>query len=712
MTPNSRDWRADLICLHSNRNGRNSSENPIFNPPLKLRESCCLCPQKPLMVYNEYFRPLRLLHSPPQVSGLILGQPSLASTPGSGRRRLAAASSRGNIKVKSSPRSPRSDNRPVLLIDDEANRQEFMEFIHYFLSEDYDEQVARKILQPFRDKLALGRVPLLERANILLAAMNMNMRTFHSLVNVFQDEMSRGLQANLQYPGFWYPRLSSFKMIDTYLQKLPNGDEKGIAYAVHINGQRVRVTRFKMPGDASSAAGGDVANNCYSLKATGLADPRVSRTQFFDAIVELLQMSMYKHGDLELYFNYVKLCRSPKYGTPRKFSLYPIALSVTFPVIQRSADSAILVEWTGDMAAGRATPQDPIEGTDIVEGFNAALVRCTTPGRVVVYTNETVGCLYSAAYDYARQPSGKKEHRRLLLGVVCGVGLDACYVEANAKAHYGYEGSVIDLECGNLDRDLPLTIVDYELDGVVPESQGQNLLEKMTALRYIGEIARRLTTHIFQNKTPPKAWEEGTLSPAQVISIAEDTSVTKDLTHSVIRECWNRLPLFGDEHDMLKSLHPQSGNSLMDRYRGLSPSTVSEVDIVFRCCRATIDRAAALTAVVALGIAKQSGYLKPSKPARFRRGPSGGFPTLRRLGLAVGGQFMESSDLFKDRLRYWLSQGMRSVSIESGGVDLLQAKDGTGRGLAIVAAVVASSGDSAEFGPSETYQMSPISRYI
>eukprot|EP01053_Blabericola_migrator_P013333 Blabericola_migrator_1__13332@NODE_93_length_14478_cov_69_279370_g83_i0_p3_GENE_NODE_93_length_14478_cov_69_279370_g83_i0NODE_93_length_14478_cov_69_279370_g83_i0_p3_ORF_typecomplete_len672_score74_83Hexokinase_2/PF03727_16/5_5e26Hexokinase_1/PF00349_21/7_8e20_NODE_93_length_14478_cov_69_279370_g83_i01001612031 len=671
------------------------------------------------MLYNDYYRPPRVSTQTSSPSGII-------STPRS--RRKPRSTHRG---FRQSPKSPRHESRPILLIDDEANRQEFMEFVHYFVSEEYDEQVARKILQPFREKLSLGRVPLTERVNILLTAMNMNLRSFLSLINVFGDEMARGLQANLQHPGLWYPRLSSFKMIDTFLQKLPKGDETGIAYAVHINPLRVKVTRFKMSGvtaaqgtsdmasSAPGAVGEDVSYMSYDLTSVNLTDPRVSRTQFFDAIVELLQMSMYKHGDLELYFNYVKSARNAKYGLTgvigesRKFSLYPICLSVTFPVIQRAVDSAVLVEWTGDIQAGRATPEDPIEGTDLVEGFNAALVRCTTPGRVVVYSNETVGNLYSAAYEYARQISGKKEHRSLLLGVVCGMGLNASYIERHAKAHYGYEGSVIDLECGNLDRELPMTVVDYELDGLNPESQGQNLLEKMTAMRYIGEIARRLCTHIFQNKTPAKAWDEGSLSPEQVIAIAEDNSVTKDVTQSVIRDSWDELPI-ADEPDhslLLKSLTPSAG-TLLDRYRAGSPSGVSEVDIIFRCCRATIDRAAALTAVVALGVAKQSGFLKANKSGtRFRRGPAG-FPISRRLGLAIGGQFVESSELFKERLRYWLSQGMRSISMEPGGFDLLLAKDGAGKGLATIAAVVASSGDSGDFGPSETFQANQTLRCI
>eukprot|EP01056_Protomagalhaensia_sp_Gyna25_P001818 Protomagalhaensia_sp_Gyna_25__1817@NODE_195_length_4515_cov_24_568141_g150_i0_p1_GENE_NODE_195_length_4515_cov_24_568141_g150_i0NODE_195_length_4515_cov_24_568141_g150_i0_p1_ORF_typecomplete_len646_score119_96Hexokinase_2/PF03727_16/7_7e27Hexokinase_1/PF00349_21/1_1e22DUF1980/PF09323_10/2_3Chorion_2/PF03964_15/4_9_NODE_195_length_4515_cov_24_568141_g150_i020333970 len=618
---------------------------------------------------------------------------------------LASALRKSRGVPRTSIKSPRYENRPILLIDDEANRQEFMEFVHYFVSKDYDEHVARKILQPFREKLTMGRVPLAERIENLLTSMTMNMRSFLSLVSVFSDEMSRGLQANLQNPGFWYPRFSSFKMIDTFLQKLPRGDENGIAYAVHINPLRVKVTRFKM------GVNENVSCASYSLHAANLIDPRVSRTQFFDAIVELLQMSMYKHGDLELYFNHIKYSRSTR--SPKRFSLYPITLSVAFPIVQGAIDSAVLVEWTGDVKAGRATPEDPIEGTDLVEGFNAALIRCTTPGRVVVFANETVGNLYSAAYDYARQPSSKKEHRSLLLGVVCGVGLDACYVESNAKAHYGYEGSVIDLECGNLDRELPMTVVDHELDGVNPESQGQNLLEKMTAMRYIGEIARRLCTHIFQSKTPPKAWEEGSLSPAQVIAIAEDSSVTKDVAQSVIRDCWDEVPsLDEDSGGLLKGalLYPRGTAS-----PSLGAAGVSEVEIILRCCRAAIDRAAALTAMVAIGVARQSGFLKQQfhhhhqhqhqhhhhhhSASRFRNPGSG--VMAKRLGIAVGGQFIESSELFKDRLRHWLGQGMRSVALESSGVDLLQAKDGAGRGLAAVAAVVVCDGESPDFGPSE-----------
>lgn len=226
---------------------------------------------------------------------------------------------------------------------------------------------------------------------------------------------------------------------------------------------------------------------------------------------------------------------SPNYTIP---STFPVCLCVAFPVLQQAADSAVLVEWAGAMEVGRETPEDPVEGTDLVAGLNAALVRARLPARVVVYANDTIATLFTAAFEYG---AGGE----CLLAVVVGAGVNACYREANASAHFGFRGRLLDLECGNLNRGLPMTSVDYELDFARPQTQGHNLLEKMISLGYLGELARRCLLNILQEHAPALAWQDNSLTAQQVIAIADDSSVAHDRTKTIIQEAWGRMPHIG-----------------------------------------------------------------------------------------------------------------------------------------------------------------------
>lgn len=98
-----------------------------------------------------------------------------------------------------------------------------------------------------------------------------------------------------------------------------------------------------------------------------------------------------------------------------------------------------------------------MEGLDVVELMNAGFERSRIPLHVNAVLNDTVGTLLAGCYEMNRD-----SHPPCLIGLILGTGVNACYFEKEAS-DYGYQGRVINIECGNFNRELPSTNVDLEV---------------------------------------------------------------------------------------------------------------------------------------------------------------------------------------------------------------------------------------------------------
>lgn len=125
-----------------------------------------------------------------------------------------------------------------------------------------------------------------ERLDCHLESFKLSSAAFAAVAHGVRDDIGRGLQANVQYPGVWLPHISSFRMIDSFLADLPDGSERGVAYSVHIDTQRVRITRLELCANDRRASA--LADRSWPLFDSGLISRRVSATRFFDAIVTML----------------------------------------------------------------------------------------------------------------------------------------------------------------------------------------------------------------------------------------------------------------------------------------------------------------------------------------------------------------------------------------------------------------------------------------
>ncbi len=157
---------------------------------------------------------------------------------------------------------------------------------------------------------------------------------------------------------------------------------------------------------------------------------------------------------------------------------YNLSFTFSFPVEQTDIASGTLIKWTkGFTAKG-------VIGEDIVVLLNNALKRkgisCIN---VAALVNDTVGTLASKCYS---NPSCD-------IGVILGTGTNACYLEklSNITKIKNANGEmIVNMEWGNFNK-FARTSYDENLDKA-SSNPGAQHMEKMVSGMYLGEITRMI----------------------------------------------------------------------------------------------------------------------------------------------------------------------------------------------------------------------------
>lgn len=440
------------------------------------------------------------------------------------------------------------------------------------------------------------------------------------MVDNFAHELELGLMEHEKSPLKWRPDKCSFKMLDACVPALPTGDERGVFYALDFGGTNFRVVRAELGGlDGKIRSVVQLKQNllqAHTALPRGLMDGEATATQLFDFFATTCVKLMKQTGDF-------------------KEGMAPMGCGFTFsfPCSQRSINNAVLIEWTKAFETGRKT-HDPVEGLNVGELMNAAFQRNGVPLKVVAVVNDTVGTLLSAAYETTiRSPP-------VLVGLILGTGMNACYVDGRAPDH-GYDGIIINLECGNFNRSLPLTNVDYELDFAESSNRGRQRLEKMVSGAYMGEIVRRAIIKVLQDKAPAASWIPFSLTSVNVARIAQDTSISLGTAATILMELYN--------HQF----------------------SLVELQIIKSLCLVVLDRGASLAAVIVAATARKSKHLQPAM---------GG------VAVAVDGSVYKEIPLFQQQLRVHLENILGKESADL--IKVVQADDGSGKGAAVLAAIL------------------------
>lgn len=403
-------------------------------------------------------------------------------------------------------------------------------------------------------------------------------------------------------------------MLDSFITDIPTGNEKGSYYAVDFGGSNFRAVRILVKGDGKMERNQSTFSLRYStaLSPKGLLDRTATATELFDHFATKLATVMEKSGD-DI--------------NPQK----PINVGFTFsfPCTMLSREMAILLDWTKDFETGRAT-NDQVEGKDVGKLMNEAFRRNNMNAKVSIILNDTVGTLMSCAYQ---KPEGYPECR---LGLILGTGFNICYLEHD-YLHYGYVGKIINVECGNFDKELPITPVDYEVDWFT-SNVGRGKLEKLIAGAYLGEIIRRYMILLMRNKAPPEMWEVGTFTSLDASEILNDT--TMERAKEIVKKNWN------------------------------AEFTSKELNGLRLICEAVFNRSAGLAAASIAATARKARTYVTNKTT-----------------CAIDGSLYVKNEWYRTRLMEYLNQVSRSDL--RGSVVLLASDDGSGKGAAIAAAMVA-----------------------
>ena len=165
---------------------------------------------------------------------------------------------------------------------------------------------------------------------------------------------------------------------------------------------------------------------------------------------------------------------------------YDLAFTFSFPVRQTKINSGELITWTKGFAA------TDVEGRDVMSLLQAALHRKGIDYvRPVALVNDTVGTLASKSYG----------DRACDTGVILGTGMNSCYLEQveNIRKLHGMadrDQMIINKECGNFDK-IEQSPFDRDMDMACPRP-GTQRLEKMVSGMYLGEIFRTIIFAMIQ----------------------------------------------------------------------------------------------------------------------------------------------------------------------------------------------------------------------
>ncbi|XP_066312531.1 hexokinase-6-like [Miscanthus floridulus] len=316
------------------------------------------------------------------------------------------------------------------------------------------------------------------------------------IADAMVEEMERGLRAEPHAP---------LKMLISYVDNLPTGDEQGLFYALDLGGTNFRVIRVQLGGRDKR-----VVKQQYEEVSIPPHLMVGTSTELFDFIAAELEKFVRTEGeDFHL----------PN-GKQRE-----LGFTFSFPVHQTSISSGTLIKWTKGFSINGTV------GEDVVAELSRAMERQGLDMKVAALVNDTVGTL----------AGGRYADSDVVTAVILGTGTNAAYVE-HANAIPKWTGllprsgnMVINMEWGNFRSDkLPRSEYDKSLD-FESLNPGEQIYEKMISGMYLGEIVRRILlklahdASLFGDVVPPKLEQLFILRTPDMSAMHHDTS--HDLKH-------------------------------------------------------------------------------------------------------------------------------------------------------------------------------------
>ncbi|RWR78242.1 hexokinase-1-like protein isoform X1 [Cinnamomum micranthum f. kanehirae] len=309
------------------------------------------------------------------------------------------------------------------------------------------------------------------------------------------DAMTVEMHAGLASEGG-----SKLKMIITFVDTLPTGDEKGLFYALDLGGTNFRVLRVQLGGKEGRVG---------KQEFTEVSIPPRLMTGTSDELFDYIATELAKFVGAEGEDFHVSVGRQRELG-----------FTFSFPVKQTSISSGTVIKWTKGFSI------DDAVGEDVVAELTKAMERKGLDMRVAALVNDTIGTL----------AGGRYYDNDVTIAVILGTGTNAAYVE-RAHAIPKWHGllpksgeMVINMEWGNFrSSHLPITEYDQALD-VESLNPGEQIFEKMISGMYLGDIVRRVLHRMaeeaafFGDTVPPNLKVPFILRTPDVSAMHHDTS--------------------------------------------------------------------------------------------------------------------------------------------------------------------------------------------
>ncbi|XP_019156544.1 PREDICTED: hexokinase-2, chloroplastic-like isoform X1 [Ipomoea nil] len=306
------------------------------------------------------------------------------------------------------------------------------------------------------------------------------------------DAMAADMRAGISVDGG-----SDLKMIPSYVDTLPTGNERGLFYALDLGGTNFRVLRVQLGGKAEGI---------IATKFEQVAIPPElmcgTSEELFDFIASALAKFAEEGGKFHLPL-----------GRARE-----IGFAFSFPVRQTSINSGVLIKWTKGFTVSGTV------GEDVVACLNAAMERAGLDMRVSALVNDAVATLAATRYW----------DEDVVVAVILGTGTNACYIERmDAIPKLSEQTSIsgimiVSTEWGAFTGCLPLTEFDREMDAESLNPREQ-IFEKTISGMYLGEIVRRVLVKmsevgLFGGSLPEKLFTPFALSTPDMCAMQRDTS--------------------------------------------------------------------------------------------------------------------------------------------------------------------------------------------
>lgn len=258
----------------------------------------------------------------------------------------------------------------------------------------------------------------------------------------------------------------------TWVQGLPEGDEKGTFLTLDLGGTNLRVCKVTLLGQGKR----DVEQEQYRMMPemkTGTA--KQLWTYIADSTAQFLKT--YKLDQ--------------KYSTNEPL---PLGFTFSYPVHQDSIDHGTLTTWT------KGFDIKGVEGEDVADALTTAFEERKLPVKIIAVVNDTVGALIASSYS---DPES-------VIGAIFGTGCNAAYMESCGsipkidRSKGLKDDQLISINCeygafDNAHKVLPLTKYDKQIDEESPRP-GEQAFEKLSAGLYLGEIFRLVLLDLEKRK--------------------------------------------------------------------------------------------------------------------------------------------------------------------------------------------------------------------